>query len=109
MSRHSRQGRQVRPSRYEEDTQPSNNTANSPFGNFNINGLAGIVNSIDVNALTNAINKAGDDIDDKEERGVRGPANADIILALRTLINADKALLIQTVIQLFATSRNQKR
>ncbi|WP_139905414.1 hypothetical protein [Clostridium thermarum] len=110
MSRHSRQGRHVRPSRYEEESaQQISNTTNNPFGNFNLNTIAGIVNSIDINALANAINKAGDDIDEQEERGLRSPANADIILALRTLINADKALLIQTVIQLFALSRNQKR
>ena len=110
MSRHSRQGRQSRNSRYEEeDTQPKNNTANNPLTNFNISSLAGIVNGIDVNQLSEAINRAGDDIDDQEDRGLRTAPNADIILALRTLINADKALLLQTMIQLFAVSRNQKR
>lgn len=110
MSRHSRQGRPSRSGRYEEESTPQrNNVNNNPLSNFNINSLAGIVNSIDVNQLSDAINRAGDDIDDQEERGIRSAPNADIILALRTLINADKALLIQTVIQLFAVSRNQKR
>lgn len=110
MSRHSRPGRPSRPGRYEEEVaQPRNNTPNNPLANFNINSLAGIVNGIDVNQLSQAINNAGDVIDDQEERGIQSAPNADIILALRTLINADKALLLQTMIQLFAVGRNQKR
>lgn len=103
MSRHRRH------SRYEEEDIRESNTqqSGSPFGNFNIGNLAGIVNSIDVNQLTSAINRAGEELDNYDSDDE--PRNGEIIRALRTLINSDKALLLQTIIQLYASSRNQRK
>jgi hypothetical protein len=103
MSRHRRH------SRYEEDDirESSSQQNNSPLGNFNIGSLAEIINSIDVNQLTKAINRAGEELDN-DDSGDEA-RNADIIRALRTLINSDKSLLLQTIIQLYAQSRNQRK
>lgn len=109
MSSH-RRGRSSRQERYEQESpQASTQTSNNQQGGFNLASLAGIINSIDINQLAHSINQAGDLIDEQEERGIRTAPNADIIVALRTLINADKAMLLQTFIQLMAASRNQKK
>lgn len=111
MSRRSRRSsKSSRQDRYERESPQGNNKegANSQ-GGFNLGGLAGLINSIDINQLAHSINQAGDLIDEQEERGIHSPANGEIIVALRTLINADKALLLQTFIQLIASGRSQKK
>ncbi|MDP4088536.1 MAG: hypothetical protein Q8930_04590 [Bacillota bacterium] len=93
--------------KYEDEGSP---TANQPINNFNLGSLAGIVNGIDVNSLVEAINSAGEAIDNAEaDEVVPQSGNADIIRALRTLVNADKVLLLQTVIQIYALSRTQRK
>lgn len=105
MSRH-RRSRSSREDRYEQESpQASNNQQ----GGFNLASLAGLINSIDINQLAQSINQAGALIERQEEKGIRTAPNADIIIALRTLINADKAMLLQTFIQLLAASWNQKK
>lgn len=90
----------------EENGQPTN----QPVNNFNLGNLAGIINSLDINSLVDAVNSAGEAIDNTEmDDGAVESSNAEIIRALRTLINADKVVLLQTIIQIYALSRTRKK
>lgn len=101
MSKHKRN------TNYEEENgQPTN----QPVNNFNLGNLVGIINSIDINSLVDAVNSAGEAIDNTEmDDAAVENSNAEIIRALRTLINADKVVLLQTIIQIYALSRARKR
>lgn len=93
--------------KYEEDnSQPTEQSAN----NFNLGSLAGIINSVDITAMVDAINIAGEELESTGNGEYAAESgNTEIIRALRTLINADKVILLQTVIQIYAMSRNRRK
>jgi hypothetical protein len=110
MSRHRRR------TRHEGSSQ---NSSGFNLNNLDLSSIAGIINNIDMNQvsafLNNAVNNGGDI--EKDEKNNQIPdsntSNAEsrkseLIRALRTLINADKSEVLQIVIQLYASARNNK-
>lgn len=97
---------------HKREEQPINEQPN-PFsnilGNFNISNLAGIINSIDINELTNSINSNsfapanGGEMDEGTMR------KEEIANSLRTLINCDKSELIQVLLRFYALRKPVKK
>jgi hypothetical protein len=101
MSRHRRPQRQ-------EDTKATNN--NSPLKNIDLNSIATLVNSIDINQVLSEMEKVSShEVKGNENMDAAELRKAEILNALTTLINADRNELIQIVLQFYAKNKNNNR
>jgi predicted transcriptional regulator len=98
VSRHRRPQRQ-------DDTKTMSN--NSPFKNIDLNSIATLVNSIDINQVLSEMEKVSNqEVKGNENMDAAEVRKAEIINALTTLINADRNELIQIVLQFYAKNKN---
>ncbi|OPJ55346.1 hypothetical protein [Clostridium oryzae] len=92
----------------EESSTEQQNLSSAIFGNLNINNLANLINSVDVNELVASINNnnIASDNGEKDEAVLR---KEEIATALRTLINCDKSELVQVLLKFYALRKPLKK
>lgn len=82
------------------------NTVQQESG-FNINNIAQILKNINVDELSSMIeNPSSDSKEEIEEKEEKNIGQTEILNSFKTLINADRAELIRTLIELYAASKN---
>ena len=104
MSRHRRPQRR-------EEVRPTNNDS-SFLKNIDLNSIATLVNSIDINQVLSELGNMNDSKPENREDVNVNASEArknEIIGALTTLINADRNELIQIVLQLYARNKNSNK
>lgn len=110
MSAHRRRNRN-------EETNSQTNGLN--LNGIDLNSVAAIMKNIDINQLTSIIGSLNqsqgnynenNNIDDSEEAvRDRRQRRREIVNALTTLMNADRAELLQVVMQLYGTKKTENR
>jgi hypothetical protein len=116
MSRHRKHYRREE-SRQEE---PRTSEQNLNLNGFDLSSIASLINNIDVNEISsyvNNLNKNNNSTIKDNPENAEGNFEEDeaamrkneLIRSITNLINADKAELLQIVIQLFAASRNTNK